>query len=107
MARTLTSVPLMRILGTSRPERIMPKTRLNLSLDQDLVDYVKLFARQNRVTVADVVTQYLLALKRRAEGEETESVLSHPAFRQAMDDVQARLQDGTAEWLTFDEVFGA
>ncbi len=85
----------------------MPKTRLNLSLDQDLVDFVKLFAAQQRLTVADVVTQYLLTLKRRAEREEMESVLSHPAFHQAMADVQARLQDGSAEWLTFDEVFGA
>lgn len=85
----------------------MPKTRLNLSLDQDLVDFVKLFALENRVTVADVVTQYLLTLKRRADRGELESVLSHPAFQQAMADVQARLQDGSAEWLTFDEVFGA
>ncbi len=83
----------------------MPKTRLNLSLDQDLVDFVKLFAAQQRVTVADVVTQYLLALKRRDEREEVESVLSHPAFHQAMADVQARLQDGSAEWLSFDQVF--
>lgn len=83
----------------------MPKTRLNLSLDQDLVDFVKVFAAQQRLTVADVVTQYLLALKRRDEKEELESVLSHPAFQQAMADVQARLQDGSAEWLTFDQVF--
>ncbi len=85
----------------------MPKTRLNLSLDQDLVDFVKHFAAQQRLTVADVVAQYLLALKRRADREQLESVLSHPAFHQAMADVQARLRDGSAEWSTFDEVFDA
>ncbi len=40
----------------------MPKTRLNLSLDQDLVDFIKVFAAQNRMTIADVVTQYLAGI---------------------------------------------
>ncbi len=83
----------------------MAKTRLNLSLDQDLVNFVKVFAAENRTSVADVVTQYLLSVKRRVEGERTELILSHPAFHRAMADAQARLRDGSAEWYTFDEVF--
>jgi F0F1-type ATP synthase delta subunit len=84
----------------------MAKTRLNLSLDQDLVDFIKLFAAENRTTAADVVTQYLLALKRKSEGQSTAQILSHPAFHEAMEQVQAKLQDGTARWHSFDEVFG-
>ncbi len=38
----------------------MPKTRINISLDQDLADYVRLFAEKNRTTVAEVMTPYLL-----------------------------------------------
>jgi hypothetical protein len=84
----------------------MPKTRLNVSLDQDLVDFAKVFAAENRTSVAEMVTQYLLALKRRVEGQHVEWVLKDPAFEQAMADVQAKLKNGTAQWHSYDEVFG-
>ena len=84
----------------------MPKTRLNVSLDQDLAEFAKAFAAENRTSVANIVTQYLLALKRRVEGEYIETVLGHPAFQQAMEDAQAKLRAGTAQWHSYDEVFG-
>ena len=83
----------------------MPKTRLNISLDKDLADFAKLFAAENRISVADMFTQYLLTLKRRVEGEHTEGVLAHPAFQQAMEEARAKLRDGTAKWHSYDEVF--
>lgn len=84
----------------------MPKTRLNLSLDQDLVDFIKTFSAENRLSIADIVTQYFLSLQRGQEEESQKRLLAHPAFQQAMKDVQARLKDGTAEWHSFEEVFG-
>ena len=84
----------------------MAKTRLNVSLDQDLAEFAKVFAAENRTSVADLVTQYLLALKRRVEGENIEKILMHPAFQQAMEDAQAKLQSGAAQWHSYDEVFG-
>lgn len=84
----------------------MPKTRINISLDPDLADFAKLFAAKNRTSVAEVVTQYLLTLKRKAEGKETEIILSDPAFRLAMEEVLTRLQNGTAVWHSYQEVFG-
>jgi len=83
----------------------MTKSRLNISLDKDLVDFAKSFAAENRMSVSDVITQYLLGLKRRAMGETDIRILSHPAFYEAMEEVRARLRSGEAEWLTFDEVF--
>lgn len=83
----------------------MSKTRINISLDKDLAEFAKIFAAQNRTTVADMVTQYLLALKRRIDGENIEDILAHPAFRQAMEEAQAKLRDGTAKWHSYDEVF--
>jgi len=83
----------------------MPKTRLNISLDQDLADFIKVFAEENRTTAADVITQYLLALKRRAQGEPDELIIANPDFARALLDVQARLRKGTARWYEFDEVF--
>ena len=84
----------------------MPKTRLNVSLNQDLAEFAKIFAAENRTLVADMVTQYLLALKRRVEGQHIEKILTHPAFQQAMGDAQAKLRAGTAQWHSYDEVFG-
>ena len=84
----------------------MAKARLNISLDQDLVDFVKVYVRENRTTVADVVTQFVLALKRQAQGDSMEIILSNPDFHRALLDVQSRLGNGTAEWHTFEEVFG-
>ena len=84
----------------------MSKTRINVSLDQDLAEFAKIFATENRTTVADMVTQYLLALKRRVEGEYVENIFAHPAFRQAMEETQTRLRTGSAQWHSYDEVFG-
>ena len=84
----------------------MSKTRLNVSLDQDIADFAKVFAAENRTSVAEIITQYLLSLKRRVEGEDVEKILAHPAFEKAMQDAQRKLQDGTAVWHSYDEVFG-
>lgn len=84
----------------------MTKTRLNVSLDQDLADFAKMFAAENRTSVAEIFTQYLLSLKRRVEGEDIEKILAHPAFNDAMQDVQRKLRDGSAVWHSYDEVFG-
>ena len=61
----------------------MPKTRLNLSLDQDLVDFVKLFAAQQRVTVADVVNSVPVGSQaaRRERGDGTGSLRIRPSRR--------------------------
>ena len=84
----------------------MPKTRINVSLDQDIADFAKVFAAENRTSVAEIVTQYLLSLKRHVEGENIEKILAHPAFEKAMQDTQTKLQDGTAKWHSYKEVFG-
>ena len=85
----------------------MPKTRINISLDQDLADFAKVFAAENRTSVADMVTQYFLTLKRRIEGQDIEQILSNPAFQEAMELAQAKLKDGSAKWHSYDEVFNS
>ncbi len=83
----------------------MAKNRLNISLDQDLIEFVRLFAAENRTTMAEIITQYLLNLKRRAQDETVTEIFAHPAFYKAMEDVQIRLRKGDVDWRTFDEVF--
>jgi len=84
----------------------MPKTRINISLDQDIANFIRVFVAENRTTVAEVVTQYFLILKRRVEGRNAEVIPGDPAFRLAMTEALGRLRKGTAVWHTYDEVFG-
>ena len=84
----------------------MAKTRINISLDQDIADFARIFATENRITVSDLMTQYLLSLKRKVEGRDMEVILDEPAFQAAMQEALTRLQDGSAVWHTCDEVFG-
>ena len=84
----------------------MPKTKINISLDQDLADFAKIFAAENRITVADIMTQYLLTLKHKVESQNSETILSHPKFQSAMEESQNKLRNGSANWHSYDEVFG-
>ncbi|KHD04968.1 hypothetical protein PN36_28210 [Candidatus Thiomargarita nelsonii] len=58
----------------------MSKTCLNISLDQDLMDFV--------------------------QGDNIETLCSDPDFYKALVDVQTKLRDGTGQWHTFEDVFG-
>ena len=84
----------------------MSKTRLNISTDQDLADFIKTFALENRTTVAEIFTQYILALKRKVDGETTQDLFASPHFNDAMAEAQAKLQDGSAIWHSYNDVFG-
>ena len=84
----------------------MPKTRVNISLDQDLAEYIKIYAQENSTTTSEVITQFILGLKRRRQGDSMDIIYSNPEFYKAVLDVQNRIKDGLAEWYSFDEVFG-
>ncbi len=83
----------------------MAKTRLNISLDQDLATFIKVYAQENRTTVADIVTQYMLALKRQADGDSMDIIFSNPDFHMALVEMKEKLKNGSAEWYTFEDVF--
>jgi len=83
----------------------MAKTRLNISLDQDLADFIKVYVQENRTTIADVVTQFILTLKRHVHGDSMEIILSDPDFHKTLMNAQSKLRNGSAEWHTFEEVF--
>jgi len=84
----------------------MLKTQLNISLDQELADFVNIYAQENRTTASELITQFILGLKQHTRRDSTDIVFSNPEFYQAVRDVQRRLRDGSAEWHTIEEVFG-
>jgi len=84
----------------------MSKTYLNISLDQDLADFIKVYVQENRTTVAELITQFIFSLKRRVQDDNIDSLCSNPDLYKALVDVQTKLRDGTAQWHSFEEVFG-
>jgi len=84
----------------------MEKTRINISTDKDLATFIKIYAAENRTTVAEIFNQYVLSIKRSVEGEKTEEILANPVFYKAMEEAQKKLKDGTAQWHSYDELFG-
>lgn len=84
----------------------MSKARINISTDQDLADFIKIYAAENRTTVADIFTQYILFLKRNTDGEPLKEILSNPIFHKSMDEAHSKLKNGNAVWHSYDDVFG-
>lgn len=84
----------------------MPKTRVNISLDDDLADFMRGYASHNRTTVSEVINQFALSLKRKAQGIPTDQILTDPAFEAAMGEIKEKLQDGTMKFYSHEEVFG-
>ena len=84
----------------------MQKSRINLTLDADLVEFVKDYAESQRTSVSEVFTQFALKLKRNKENDPTEIIISDPAFSQSLLETMDRIKEGKVSWKNYDEVFG-
>jgi hypothetical protein len=83
----------------------MQKARINVTLDADLIDFIKEYAETQRTTVSEVFTQFALKLKRLKENDPTETILADPDFCDALLHTIERVKAGTVRWHSFDEVF--
>lgn len=83
----------------------MRKSRINLTLDADLIDFIKEYAETQRTTVSEVFTQFALKLKRVKENDPTETILSDSDFSDSLLSTIERVKTGTVSWLSYDEVF--
>jgi hypothetical protein len=83
----------------------MPKARINLTLDADLIEFVKDYAESQRTTVSEVFTQFALKLKRLKENDPTETILADPDFTESLLQTVQRVKNGTVTWQSYDEVF--
>ena len=83
----------------------MPKARINLTLDADLIEFVKEYAESQRTTVSEVFTQFALKLKRLKENDPTETILADPDFTESLLQTIQRVKNGTVTWQGYDEVF--
>lgn len=83
----------------------MQKKKINITMDQDLIEYAKLYAKKQRTSVSDIFTQFILNLKRVHEDDPTQILIGDPGFRESLLETMAKLQSGETIWLRYDEVF--
>jgi 16S rRNA G966 N2-methylase RsmD len=83
----------------------MLKSRINLTLDADLVEFVKEYAESQRTTVSEVFTQFALKLKRVKDNDPTDIILADPDFTNSVLETTTRIKNGTIEWSGYDKVF--
>jgi len=83
----------------------MLKSKINITLDQDLIDFVKSYAEYQRTSVSEIFSQFLLNLKRTKENEPTEIIMADPDFRESLLQTISRIRSGKVKWHTYDEVF--
>lgn len=83
----------------------MAKNKLNITLDQDLIEFSKSYAEEQRTTVSELISQFLLNLKRTKSQDPTDVIISDPEFNDSLLETIARIRDGKEKWLTYKEVF--
>jgi len=62
----------------------MQKSKINITMDRDLIEYAKLYASTQRTTVSEVFTQFVLNLKRVHEDDPMQIILADPGFRDSL-----------------------
>lgn len=83
----------------------MNKGKVNITLDRDLIEYIKTYAEEQRTTISEVFTQFVLNLKRTKEKDPTEIIIADPDFRESLINTISRIRSGKMKWHTYDEVF--
>lgn len=83
----------------------MYKGKVNITLDKDLIEYIKHYAEGQRTSISEIFTQFILNLKRTAEKEPMEIILADPAFRESLFDAISKIKSGKMKWHKYDEVF--
>lgn len=83
----------------------MAKGKINITMDQDLIEYAKIYASEQRTTVSEVFSQFVLNLKRVKEEDPTQIVLGDPSFAESLLETMSRIRSGDVKWSEYDEVF--
>ena len=83
----------------------MHKGKVNITLDRDLIEYVKTYAEEQRTTISEIFTQFVLNLKRTKDKEPTEVILTDPDFKESLLGTISRIRNGKVKWFKYDEVF--
>jgi len=83
----------------------MNKGKINITIDTDLIEYMKGYAQEQRTSVSEIISQFILNLKRVRENDPTDIILSDPDFSKSLFQTIEKIKTGKAKWHRYDEVF--
>ena len=84
---------------------MMRKNKINITLDKDLIEYAKIYAKSERTPVSEIITQFILNLKRSKDGDPTEIILTDPDFRDSLLETISKIRSGKIKWHKYKEIF--
>lgn len=90
----------MRKTGTS-----LRKAITNVTIDQDLLEYARAYAKEQRINLSEMFNLFLLNLKRTKQGDPTETILADPDFEKSLLQTISKIRSGTVKWSKYKEVF--
>lgn len=77
----------------------MPKRKLNVTMEENLIEYAKAYAAEQKTTVSEVFTRFVMDLKRRHEDDPMKMLLDDPEFLKSLTATMARIEAVMAEDL--------
>jgi hypothetical protein len=83
----------------------MPKSKINITMDQDLIEFAKAYAEDQRTTVSEIFTQFILNIRRIQREDPTEIILADPNFSESLLETIAQIRAGKNKWHKYEEVF--
>ena len=84
----------------------MKKVRVNITLDDDLSKFLKGFSLSQRLSMSELINQWVLSLKRAQENQGMEIILSSPEFYKSLLKTLKESRSGKMKWYGHEEVFG-
>mgnify|MGYP005646506651 CR=1 FL=1 len=84
----------------------MRKTRVNITLDNDLVGFLKGFSLSQRLSMSELINQWALSLKRSQENQGMEILLSSPEFYKSLSETLESCRSGKIKWRNRREALG-
>jgi len=83
----------------------MQKGKVNITMDRDLIEYAKGYAEEQRTTVSEVFTQFILNLKRVKEDGPMDIIMADPDFKDTLLETISKVRSGDVKWRRYEEVF--
>lgn len=84
---------------------MMQKGKINITLDKDLIEYAKFYATEQRTSVSEIFTQFILNLKRTKENDPTDIIFADPDFKESLLQTISKIKSGKTKWFGYKEVF--
>jgi 16S rRNA G966 N2-methylase RsmD len=86
-------------------EEEMRKVRTDITMDKELLDFIKEYAKSQKTSLSAIFNQFVLSIKRAKENDPTDIIIADPDFTEVLLSAIEKIKSGKMEWHKYDEVF--